>query len=167
MKDRRAISIALCALTLAVWAVTAGAQARLGGGVHYLRNLGEIKDFGYENSSMSILGSLQGGGLLKLEADVEYIFDYAGTDEPMWEPSAWLLIGGPLYAGAGIGIGRFDGEWQENPFYALRAGVDVPLAGTWLDLFSSYRFQKDQQFEELTGEDLDSMTFGAILRFQL
>ena len=38
----------------------------------------------------------------------------------MWIPQGWALVGSVLYGGAGIGIGNFDGEWQDDPFYALR-----------------------------------------------
>lgn len=146
----------------------ANAGSSLGGGVHYLRNLGDIKETGYDPNSFSILGSYQlGVSLLTFEADLEYIFDFAGTDEAMWEPSAWLLLGGFIYGGAGIGIGHFDGDWQDEPFYALRGGVELPLGNLGLDLFATYRFQSDETFEDLTGEDLDSITFAAVLRVGL
>lgn len=165
----RILSALLAAVILAVaTAHTASAGSTLGGGVHYLRNLGDIKDEGYKQDSFSILGSYQlTGSLLKFEADLEYIFDYAGTDEAMWEPSAWLLAGGFIYGGAGIGIGHINDEWQDEPFYALRAGVELPLGTLGLDLFASYRFQNDEAFEDLTGEDLDSITFAAVLRVDL
>ena len=153
--------------------VSADAQHRLGGGIHYLRNLGDItedEDLEFSQDSFSLIGSYQYSmTMFKIEAQVEYIFDYVGTGEPMWEPSAWGLIGigRLLYGGAGIGIGNTDGEWQQNPFYALRAGVDFPLSNLNLDLYATYRFQSDQGLEDLTGEDLDSLTFAAILRFGL
>ena len=166
MNHRKTIGVALCALTLVAWAATASATS-LGAGIHYLHNLGDIKDDGLENDSFSLIGSIQSSGMIKFEVDVEYIFDYAGTDEAMVEPSAWALIGGLVYGGAGIGIGHIDGEWQDHPFYALRAGLNFPLGGVGLDVFGTYRFQKDEEFNDLTGEDLDSVTFGAILRFGL
>ena len=158
-------------LGLFVGSGVADAQHRLGGGIHYLHNLGELEDTGTANldwsqDSFSLMGSYQYSGMLvKVEGDVEYIFDYVGTGEAMWEPSAWALLGSLLYGGAGIGIGYTDGDWQSNPFFALRAGVDVALGGMDLDVFASYRFQSDQQIENLTGEDLDSLTFAALLRF--
>jgi hypothetical protein len=62
-------------------------------------------------------------------------------------------------------IGYTDGDWQKNPFYALRAGVQFPLGGLALDGYASYRLQKNKEIEDITGEDLDSITFAALLRF--
>ena len=167
----------LCALlilvTLAVSSGNADAQHRIGGGLHYLRNLGDITEDGVSDlsqDSFGLIGSYQYSmRMFKIEGQVEYVFDHVGTGEPMWEPSAWGLvgIGRMLYAGAGIGIGNVDGEWQQNPFYALRAGVDFALSNLNLDVYGSYRFQSSQELENATGEDLDSVTFAAILRFGL
>ena len=60
-----------------------------------------------------------------------------------------------------------DGDWQDHPFYALRGGVDLPLGGMALDAYATYQFQDGGELENLTGEDLDSLTFAAILRFKL
>jgi hypothetical protein len=148
---------------------TATAGSRLGGGVHYLRNLGDLKkdsSVDLSQNSISLMGSYQWAGpLFKVEADVEYIFDYIGSSNGMWEPQAYVLVGGMIYGGAGIGIGYIDGDWQNDPFYALRAGVDLGLAGFDLDIWASYRFQNDDDLKALTGEDLDSLTFAALLRF--
>lgn len=168
MKKQILWSLLAVAMFSAAAAHTAFAGSNIGGGIHYLRNLGDIKDYGYEENSFSLMGSFQfAGPLLIFEADLEYIFDYAGTDEAMWEPQAYILVGGLIYGGAGIGIGNIDGEWQDDPFYALRAGVNLPLAALNLDLWASYRFQSDEELENLTGEDLDSITFAALVRFGL
>ena len=150
---------------------TAHADCLVGGGIHYLRTLGDISDDGaidLNQDSFSIIGSgMSDMGMLKVEGQVEYIFDYLGTGHEMWLPSAWLLAGSMIYGGAGIGIGHTDGDWQTNPFYALRAGVNVPLGGMALDGYASYQFQSDADLKNLTGEDLDSITFAALLRFKL
>ena len=164
--------ILLVASVLVTWTGAANAGGSIGGGIHYLRNLGDITDDGaidLNQNSIGLIGSYQYDmRMFKVEGDVEYIFDYVGTGNPMWEPSAWGLVGLgtlPLYAGAGIGIGYTDNEWQQNPFYALRAGVNVPLAKMGLDVYATYRFQSDTELKNLTGEDLDSLTFAAVLRF--
>ena len=150
---------------------TAHADLLLGGGIHYLRTLGDITDDGaidLNQDSFSLLASgMSDMGMLKIDGQVEYIFDYLGTGNEMWLPSAWLLAGRMIYGGAGIGIGYTDGDWQSNPFYALRAGVNVPLGGLVLDGYASYNFQSDAELKNLTGEDLDSITFAALLRFKL
>ena len=173
-RSTRIAILGVLALGLFMGAGVAQAHSRLGGGLHYLRNLGDIKedtsggDLDLSQDSFSLIGSYQYvAPILKIEGDVEYIFDYVGTGEGMWEPSVWGLIGNLIYGGIGMGIGYTNDEWQNNPFYALRAGVDLPLGGMGLDLFATYRFQSDPNLEELTGEDLDSLTFAALLRFDL
>ena len=69
--------------------------------------------------------------------------------------------------GAGIGVGYFDGDWQKDPFYAVRVGADMTLAGLNVDAFALYRFQKTEVFEKFGAQDLDSITFGAIVRFEI
>lgn len=159
---------------LGIPAEDAQAQHRIGGGLHYLRNLGDIKEdtdggeLDFSQDSFSIMASYQyNPGLLKLEGDVEYVFDYVGTGNGMWTPQAWVLVGGLLYGGGGIGIGNTDGDWQQNPWYALRVGVDLALSKVDLDIFASYQFQSSRELEDLTGEDLDSLTFAALLRFDV
>jgi len=161
---------ALIAAALLVSAVgTARAGRTIGGGIHYLRNLGDITNSGtvsLDQNSYSVLASIKNDlGMLKIDGQVEYIFDHVGTGHEMWQPSVWLLAGGMLYGGAGIGIGYTNGDWQANPFYALRAGVEVPLGGLALDGYGTYQFQSDAELKNLTGEDLDSVTFAAVLRF--
>ena len=174
MKWWQGLCVFMIVGTLFSWSGPANAGGSIGGGIHYLRNLGDITDNGINDlsqDSFSLIGSYQYDLMrFKLEGDVEYIFDYVGTGHPMWEPSAWGLLGLgalPLYAGAGIGIGYTDNEWQQNPFYALRAGVVLPLAQFKVDLYGTYRFQSDTELKNTTGEDLDSVTFAGVLRFGL
>ena len=147
---------------------TAFAQHSLGIGVHYLRSLGDFEeaedlDSEIEENNFGILGSYQfDAGLLKLEANGEYVFDYLGQ-EGLFEPSAYALIGDFIYGGAGIGVGNFNDRWLD-PFYALRLGVNLPLGSLGLDLYGTYRFQSDEDLEEATGDDLDSVTFALVLR---
>ena len=83
----------------------------------------------------------------------------------MIQPQGYAMLGNLIYGGVGIGIGHIDGEWQSNPFYALRAGVDFMAGSLDLDLFASYRFQKTSDLDHLGGDDLNSITFGALIRF--
>ena len=139
----------------------------LGAGLHYLRNLGDIDNgTDFSKDSFGLIGSYQFGvPMVTLEAQVEYIFNYAGSDEAMVIPSGWALLGGMIYGGAGIGIGHIDGDWQSDPFYALRAGVNIPLMAFKLDVYGTYNFWSNDDIKDATGEDLDSVTFAAVLHF--
>jgi len=148
-------------------AAPAQAAGRFGGGVHYLRTLGDIKDSpGFNENALAFLASYQiDAMMLKLEGDVEWILDYGGTGNALIQPQAYVLLGDFVYGGVGIGTGYFDGEWWSDPFYALRAGVNLTLAGLDFDAYALYRFQDTEVFEEFGKQDLDSITFGAQIRF--
>jgi hypothetical protein len=143
---------------------------RIGVGAHYLHSLGTIENTGaidLHRNSFALLGSYQyNPSVLKAELDVEYIFNYLNSDHDMVQPSAWLLAGGIIYAGAGIGIGHINGDWQDRPFYGVRLGADLPMNPVDLDLFAQYRFQSTRQLENIL-DNLDALTFGAQIRFGL
>ncbi len=159
---------ALCVILTAT-SSSAVVGLRLGGGIHYVKTVGDIKDTPeFDENAYNIVGSLQlGMGIFKFEGDVEWVPDYGGSDQDMWLPQVFVLAGGLIYGGAGIGLGYIDGEWFDDPFYALRAGVDLPLGPVGLDINANYRFMNTSVFEDVDNEDLDSITFGAIVRFGL
>lgn len=140
---------------------------RIGGGIHYLKTLGDIKDVPeWDSNAIGFIASYQyNAGLLKFEGDLEWVLDYGGSSNTMFYPQAWLIIGGLIYGGAGIGGSYIDGGWLDNPFYGIRLGVDISLFGLGLDLFTSYLWQSSSVFDEIDQTDLDSITFGAIIRF--
>ena len=165
---RRSFCVLVVSLVLAgALAAPAQAAGRFGGGVHYLRTLGDIKDNPeFDENALGFLASYQIDFLmLKVEGDVEWILDYGGTGNALIQPQAYALLGNFFYGGVGIGTGYFDGDWWSDPFYALRAGVDFNLGGLDLDAYALYRFQDTEVFEEFGEQDLNSLTFGAQVRF--
>ncbi|HSO67327.1 MAG TPA: hypothetical protein VLP30_05670, partial [Desulfatirhabdiaceae bacterium] len=80
---------------------------------------------------------------------------------------AYLIIGSSLYAGLGIGIWYADDKFMEEPFYALRAGVDLEiLPSVYLDINGNYRFN-NWNYEEIKEDiDGDTITLGAIVRIE-
>ena len=137
-------------------------QAGFGLGLHYLNTLGDMKDAPeFDSSAFGFMGAYSfGPGLINFEADIEWIPDYA-FGKNMVQPQAYAFVGDFIYGGVGIGIGYIDGGWQDNPFYALRAGVKI----TVLDIFTSYRFQSWNAVEDFDSDDLNSITFGALFKF--
>ena len=108
---------------------------------------------------------------LKLQVEGVYYADegYAGSRKESFAPQAFLLFGGDLYAGLGLGMLISDGEWSDAPFYALRAGYTIRMfPALHLDLYANYEFANWDGINELD-EDLDSDTIGlgAALRFLL
>jgi hypothetical protein len=152
-------------ILLTVGSATAG--ARIGGGVHYLRNLGDIReDSQIDENAFGFLGSVAfDGQLIRIEADLEVVPDYLGSDEFLLQPQGYALIGDFIYGGVGAGIGYLGEFGWQDPFLALRAGVDFMLGNLDLDVFTTYRFQSSGDLEDLGSDDLNSITFGALIRF--
>jgi hypothetical protein len=168
MKYRMFVTGTLLSL-IAFSTEAAFAGNQLGGGIHYLATVGDIKDSpDIETNNFNIVVSFKHtSSLIGFEGDVEFVPNYLGSGEVLYQPQAYVLIGGLIYGGAGIGIGYVDGNWFDNPFYALRAGVDFPLGSLHLDVNANYRFLSTSAFDSVDQSDLDSVTFGAIVRFDL
>ncbi|RKZ12252.1 hypothetical protein DRQ53_03780 [bacterium] len=147
-------------------AAPAVAAPQLGAGLHYLHTLEDFGE-GFSQHDFSIFGSVTlPVAMLRVEGDVEWIPDYLGGDNSLWQPSAYAFLPlGLIYGGAGIGIGYLDGEWASNPWYGLRAGVEFGLGGLALDGFLSYRFQSANFGSEIGNLDLDALTLGAQVKF--
>ena len=157
--------LVLCAVLLTV--APADAQLRFGGGVHYLRALGDIKDApDFDENALGFMGSVDFRvPLLRIEGDVEFIPDYYNSSELMIQPQAYGLLGSLLYGGVGLGIGHLGNFGWQKPFFALRAGVDFMLGGLDLDVFASYRFQKADDLKTINEDSLNAITFAALIRF--
>ncbi len=166
---KRTMVAVIAALCVLFTASASHALFTLGAGIHYLKTVGDIKDApAFDSNAYNLVASAQMSLLMfKIEADVEWVPDYGGSDESLLMPQALVLFGGMIYGGAGIGSGYIDGEWFDKPFYSLRLGVDIPLGPVGVDINANYRFMDTKVFESADEEDLDSVTFGAIVRFKL
>jgi hypothetical protein len=71
-----------------------------------------------------------------------------------------------LYAGAGIGMMYMDSEWADDPFYALKLGLNLELLpSVFLDISGNYRFNdEDEISESKTNIDTDTVFLGAAVR---
>lgn len=142
---------------------------RIGGGINYWATasdveedvtLEDIEDSGYSGYvSYQYWPSLIGAEF-QIEATNQWI-----TEGNAYAPQVYLLIGGWLYGGVGVGMTSVDGEWADSPFYALKAGLNLKiLPHLYLDISGNYRVAES---EEIAGEeiDTDSITLGVGLRF--
>jgi opacity protein-like surface antigen len=167
---------AVAAFSLACFAPAPAALAangigahRLGVGANYWKTIDEIDVADVEEDGFSWLASYQYApvGLFKFEVDLEYFPDLGGGTETVWAPEAFVIVGGTIYAGAGVGIYYSDGDWADEPFYMLRAGFDMPiLPFLFLDVNANYRFN---DWDTFSTHDLDTDTIrlGAAVRFAM
>ncbi|MCA1808291.1 MAG: hypothetical protein ABR497_05300 [Kiritimatiellia bacterium] len=144
---------------------------RLGGGAHYWRTIDRIKDDDYklDDNGVAWLVSYQfaPAALVKFEADVEiFPSGFGGYDKTTFAPQAYLVVGSGLYVAGGIGINYADGKFADDPFYAIRAGLDLEvLPSLHLDINANYRFIDWQNIKELDKHiNTDTITLGAALR---
>jgi len=165
-----AIAVVLTSLALAQTAV-AGTHS-FGVGANYWKTLNniEVKDVtNIDKSGLSWIGSYQYApeGIFKLEVDLEYYPKLGAERKAFWSPEAFVLVGGTLYGGVGIGD-YFDGDkFSNSPFFMLRAGVDFAiLPFLSLDINANYRF--NNWHKGVTDDiDTDTVRLGAALRFSM
>ena len=158
----------IVALTLC--AGVASATPRLlqfGAGAHYMNTVGDIKDAeGFDTDALNLLlAAKRSAVLFNVELDSEWSLNFGGSDKTLWMPQLFGLMGRMIYGGAGIGTGYIDGEWFDKPIYSLRGGVILPLRRFSVDVNATYQFMSFDQLESADTDDLDSVTFGAILWF--
>jgi len=143
-------------------------EHRIGGGANYWVALDDLDDEDVDEDGFSYLLSYQHWwNFLGLEVDMELLPDRFG--ETAFAPEAYLLFGSTIYAGAGIGIQNLDGEFADEPFFALRAGLNLELLpSTYVDISANYRFNDSAQLENSrTDIDTDTVFLGAAVRFAL
>lgn len=172
---RKTLVVLAAAFTLACLTPAPAALAadgigvhRLGVGANYWKTIDDVDLGNVDEDGFSYIASYQfAPGIFKFELDLEYYPDLAGGSDTLWSPEAFVTVGGVIYAGAGIGIYYSDGNWGDEPFYMLRAGLDIPvLPFLFLDINANYRFN---DWGSLSGSDLDTDTIrlGAALRIAL
>lgn len=142
------------------------AEHRIGGGVNYWRMIDDIDIDNIDKDGLSYLVSYQYRmALVGLQADVEFLPDMFGDDAIA--PAAYVLVGAGIYAAAGIGIINLDGDFADDPFFALKAGLDLEvLPEIYLDISASYRFNSDVKLEDAIDDiNSDTVFLGAAARF--
>ncbi|MCE9614357.1 MAG: porin family protein [Lentisphaerae bacterium] len=164
----------LCVLG-AVWATSMPAMAAssehwIGGGAHYWTTVDDVDVGNIDEEGIGWFASYQWrpGSLLSFEADVEVLPDhFAGAEDTVYAPQAYLLLGSTLYAGVGIGYYYANDEFSKDPFYVLKAGLNLEiLPRIALDLSGDYRFT---EWDDNVTKDIDSdtVTLSAAVRLGL
>lgn len=169
----RVLGVVGVGLTVGGWAAedARAERHRLGGGVHYWRTVEDLdnSDFDIDEDGFAYLVSYQYllAQYLKLEVDLEIFPDtFGGYDETVYSPLGLVIVGSGLYAGLGAGTLITSEEFGEDPFWLVRAGIDIEvLPSLRLDINANYYFTEFDAISELD-EDLDSntITLGAMLR---
>lgn len=171
---RRTLIALLVASAGFLWMAAAGqAQEQernnqIGVGMHYWTTVKNIDQNNIDKNGFSYLAMYQYHyGWVGVEADLEWFQKgFGGSTQDSYQPQAYLIIGKVLYAAAGIGGYYTDGKLADKPFYAFRAGLDIPLLPILhLDINANYRFENwDDLSTEGKSVDTDTVTLGAAAR---
>ena len=172
---RKKLIVAAVAFSLAWLALAPAALAgthRIGVGANYWKTLDdiEVEDFtNIDETGLSWIASYQyvPKGIFKIEVDLEYYPSLGEEGKAFWSPEAFVLVGGTLYAGVGIGDYYNGDVFSDKPFFMLRAGLDFAiLPFLSLDINANYRFNN---WDKDVADDIDTDTIrlGAALRFSL
>jgi hypothetical protein len=138
-------------------------------GANYWLVIDDIDVDNVDDNGFSYLAAYRySGGLLSLQAEVEvFPDDYAGADAEVISPQVLLVLGDNLFAAIGIGIQSSDGEFADDPYYLIRAGISLlDLGGVQIDLHATYQFSDADGFST-DDIDTDTVTLGAMVRFDL
>lgn len=160
-----AVALLLSANTLAL-----ASEHRIGAGLNYWYSVDDLKndDWNFDRDGVGIIASYQyWGGLLGFEFDAELLPDRFG--DTAISPQAYVLVGKGIYAGLGIGTTYSDGEFADEPFYALKAGFCLEvLPKIYADIYANYRFNDIKNIDESVKDiDTDTLFFGAMVRISL
>ncbi len=156
-------------IVLTATSASAG-EHRIGGGANYWVSIDDIEvgDNKLDDDGIAFFGSYQyWSGLFGLEIDAEFLPDRFG--ESAVSPQAYLLVGKGIYAGVGIGTTYTDGDFAEEPFFALKAGFNLELLpGIYADIYGNYRFNDTADFEDDDSDiDTDTVFLGMAVRIAL
>lgn len=141
---------------------------QIGVGAHYWTTVKNIDVNDIDKNGFSYLAMYQYHyGWVGIEADLEWFQKgFGGSTKDMYQPQAYIILGKVIYAAAGIGGYYTDGKLANNPFYAFRVGLDIPLLPILhLDINANYRFENWKDISaEGTSVDTDTITLGAAAR---
>ena len=141
----------------------------IGFGANYWQVVDDIEIDDVEENGFSYLFAYRyDGGLLNIQTEVEvFPEDYAGSSKDVYAPQALVTIGNSIFAGLGGGIQYSDGEWADEPYYFIRAGLSIlQLGPAHIDFHANYIFS---DFDALDSDDIDTdtVTLGAMVRLDL
>ena len=146
------------------------ADHEIGLGVHYWTALDDIDDTGFDlaedGTSWVLAYQIDPVGLFAFEIDVE-VFDegFGGSRGEAIVPQVFLLVGGTLYGGVGVGYILADDFDGDETFFAARFGLDFTvLPRLHVDLNANYQADSFGGLDQVSS---DSITLGAMVRFRI
>jgi len=159
--------LAVFAVVFMVCQVTqAEVKHRIGGGVHYWKALDDIGGDVDNNGLAPVISyQLRPASLIKFEAALEIFPENYGSEDTVYSPEVYAILGAGIYGAIGMG---FPMDSAIENFYAFRVGFDLELLPfLYLDINGNYRFTKWGNWDEVKADiDTDTITLGAQARIE-
>jgi hypothetical protein len=154
-----------------------GAQAgrSIGAGLNYwhtLKNI-DLSEFDRDGASWFVTYQSSGKYFIGWEADLELMPEgFMASPKKVYAPQVYAVVKMVVTGAVGIGWYYSDGDWADEPFYVLRAGMEFPLLPKiTLDIDANYRFTKwgelKDQDDKIKVIDTDTIMLGAALRLHM
>ena len=160
---------AVCAVLAAATTVQAK-SFEIGGGATYWYSIDEAKDKSFDRDGLAyyVSSEIFLANYLAIALEVEKMpEDFVFLEEDMYLPAAYLILGDGIYVGAGVGGYYYDGEFEGDPWFALRGGFKIPFFSNALvlDVNVNYRTEK---WDDIKNADdkigSETLMVGAALR---
>ena len=147
-----------------------GNSHRLGAGIHYWTVVDEVDFEGVDEDGLGWFASYQfyPSPFFGVQFDLEVLpNDFAGARDTVLAPQVYAVIGDTLYAALGLGLYYSDNNFSEDPFFSLRAGINMEFfPAFFLDVSGNYRITEwDTSLTE--GIDTDTVTIAVAARIEL
>lgn len=167
-------TVSAVALLVVLCAGVADARPRhhFGVGMHYWKTVKDIDVENVDESGFATVFSYQyrPAMLLKFGAELEVLpKKFGGADTQVYAPQGYVFVGSLIYAGLGIGTYYADGDFSSDPFFNLRAGLEIPVfIRTSLDINANYRFNNWDDIKNVEDRiNTETVTLGAAIRIKI
>lgn len=169
--NRRFFAAAIAtALALASAQSAYAKSVEIGGGATYWYSIDEAKDKSFDRDGLaySVSGEIFLADYFAIALELEKMPEnFVFLEEDMYLPAAYALLGDGIYIGVGIGAYYYDGEFEGDPWYALRGGFKIPFfsGALVLDVNVNYRTENWDDIKDVKENvGTETLMVGAALR---
>ncbi len=168
---RKSLFAALAALFVLTTVPTVSAAGfEIGVGANYWYSIDEAKDHSFDRDGLGwmISSRIPLAKYIAIGLEVEQTPDnFIFLDEKLYLPAAYAILGDGIYLGIGAGTYYYDGDFYDEVWYALRAGIKIPVLtkNLVLDINVNYRVEDWDGIKEARDNvDSNTLMVGAALR---
>ncbi len=141
----------------------------IGIGANYWYSLDDAVDKSFDDNGLGYMIStrINIADYLSIGLELERSPDnFIALEKEMYAPSAHLILGDWIYVGLGAGTYYYDGDFYDDYWYNLRAGIKLQLLPSIvLDINANYRMDSWKDMGTVKNDiDTDNVIAGAAIR---